>query len=107
MPFKRYVEIGRVAMVNYGPDYGKLVVISDVVDQNRVRGVEETSWDHGALPPALGAAGLLGGSCCAGQSGRGRGCRPGGALLVLRVPRSRRLQPAAWAPAPRQRAPPQ
>lgn len=35
MPFRRYVEIGRVALVNYGPDYGKLVVIVDVVDQNR------------------------------------------------------------------------
>ncbi|KAI5076122.1 hypothetical protein GOP47_0008187 [Adiantum capillus-veneris] len=35
MPFRRYVEIGRVAMVNYGPSYGKLVVIVDVVDQNR------------------------------------------------------------------------
>ncbi|GLT42294.1 hypothetical protein SLE2022_247150 [Rubroshorea leprosula] len=35
MPFKRYVEIGRVALVNYGKDYGKLVVIVDVVDQNR------------------------------------------------------------------------
>ena len=36
MPFKRYVEIGRVALVNYGPEVGKLVVITDVVDQNRV-----------------------------------------------------------------------
>ncbi|KAL8104884.1 large ribosomal subunit protein eL14-like [Apium graveolens] len=35
MPFKRYVEIGRVALVNYGKDYGKLVVIVDVIDQNR------------------------------------------------------------------------
>ncbi|WIA20050.1 hypothetical protein OEZ86_013705 [Tetradesmus obliquus] len=35
MPFKRYVEIGRVALVNFGEDYGKLVVITDVVDQNR------------------------------------------------------------------------
>ncbi|KAK4855983.1 hypothetical protein QYF36_012992 [Acer negundo] len=35
MPFKRYMEIGRVALVNYGKDYGKLVVIVDVVDQNR------------------------------------------------------------------------
>ena len=34
--FKRYVEIGRVALVNYGKDHGKLVVIVDVVDQNRV-----------------------------------------------------------------------
>jgi large subunit ribosomal protein L14e len=24
--FRRFVEIGRVALVNYGPDYGKLVV---------------------------------------------------------------------------------
>jgi hypothetical protein len=36
MPFQRYVEIGRVALVNFGEDYGKLVVISDVLDQNRV-----------------------------------------------------------------------
>eukprot|EP00879_Flechtneria_rotunda_P000107 GHRR01000161.1.p1 GENE.GHRR01000161.1~~GHRR01000161.1.p1 ORF type:complete len:133 (+),score=49.63 GHRR01000161.1:69-467(+) len=35
MPFKRYVEIGRVALVTFGEEYGKLVVISDVVDQNR------------------------------------------------------------------------
>eukprot|EP00262_Sarcandra_glabra_P010076 TRINITY_DN24966_c0_g1_i1.p1 TRINITY_DN24966_c0_g1~~TRINITY_DN24966_c0_g1_i1.p1 ORF type:complete len:135 (+),score=37.19 TRINITY_DN24966_c0_g1_i1:73-477(+) len=35
MPFKRHVEIGRVALVNYGKDYGKLVVIVDVIDQNR------------------------------------------------------------------------
>ncbi|KAM1746200.1 hypothetical protein ACFX11_012847 [Malus domestica] len=34
-PFKRCVEIGRVALVNYGEDYGKLVVIVDVLDQNR------------------------------------------------------------------------
>lgn len=48
MPFKRYVEIGRVAMVNYGPEYGKLVVISDVVDQNRVRCYDTlVLWDCG------------------------------------------------------------
>ena len=35
-PFKRFVEIGRVALVNYGKDYGKLVVIVDVIDQTRV-----------------------------------------------------------------------
>merc|ERR1712210_154233 len=35
MPFRRFVEIGRVAMVNYGEDYGKLVTIVDVIDQNR------------------------------------------------------------------------
>ncbi|KAK3279593.1 60S ribosomal protein L14, variant 2 [Cymbomonas tetramitiformis] len=36
MPFKRNVEIGRVALCNYGTDYGKLVVIVDVIDLNRV-----------------------------------------------------------------------
>ncbi|XP_057531342.1 60S ribosomal protein L14-1-like [Amaranthus tricolor] len=36
MPFKRYVEIGRVALVNYGKEYGRLVIIVDVLDQNRV-----------------------------------------------------------------------
>ncbi|KAJ1692421.1 hypothetical protein LUZ63_009119 [Rhynchospora breviuscula] len=35
MTFKRFVEIGRVALINYGKDYGRLVVIVDVVDQNR------------------------------------------------------------------------
>ncbi|XP_057988954.1 probable 60S ribosomal protein L14 [Hevea brasiliensis] len=35
MLFKRYVEIGRGALVNYGKDYEKLVVTADVTDQNR------------------------------------------------------------------------
>ena len=43
-PFKRFVEIGRVALVNYGTDYGRLVVIVDVVDQNRVS--VEFCWLH-------------------------------------------------------------
>ncbi|XP_019460017.1 PREDICTED: probable 60S ribosomal protein L14, partial [Lupinus angustifolius] len=34
-PFKRFVEIGRVALINYGKEYGRLVVIVDVIDQNR------------------------------------------------------------------------
>ncbi|KAM3338014.1 hypothetical protein P3S68_032340 [Capsicum galapagoense] len=29
MPFKRFVEIRRVELVNYGKDYGKLAVIVD------------------------------------------------------------------------------
>ncbi|KAH9326113.1 hypothetical protein KI387_006291, partial [Taxus chinensis] len=28
-------KIGRIALINYGPQYGKLVVIVDIVDQNR------------------------------------------------------------------------
>jgi len=33
--FTRFVEIGRVCLVNYGPDEGKLATIIDVVDQNK------------------------------------------------------------------------
>ncbi|XP_015267963.1 PREDICTED: 60S ribosomal protein L14 [Gekko japonicus] len=35
MVFKRYVEIGRVAYISFGPHAGKLVAIVDVIDQNR------------------------------------------------------------------------
>lgn len=34
--FTRYVEVGRVARVNYGPQEGKLAVIVDIVNENRV-----------------------------------------------------------------------
>ena len=37
MPFNRHIEIGRVAVVNYGPMYGTLVTIVDILDQHRVR----------------------------------------------------------------------
>uniref|UniRef100_A0A674DV49 Large ribosomal subunit protein eL14 n=1 Tax=Salmo trutta TaxID=8032 RepID=A0A674DV49_SALTR len=33
--FKRYVEIGRVAYISFGPHAGSLVAIVDVIDQNR------------------------------------------------------------------------
>ncbi|KAJ0972765.1 hypothetical protein J5N97_020724 [Dioscorea zingiberensis] len=45
--FKRYVELGRVVLVNYGKDYGKLIVIVNVVDQNRISTLapfENFSW---------------------------------------------------------------
>merc|ERR1719348_598351 len=35
MPFKCFVEIGRVAYLSFGPHAGKLVAIVDVIDQNR------------------------------------------------------------------------
>ncbi|XP_069068049.1 large ribosomal subunit protein eL14 [Pleurodeles waltl] len=35
MVFKRYVQIGRVAYISFGPHEGKLVAIVDVIDQNR------------------------------------------------------------------------
>ena len=34
--YSRFVEIGRVAYIAYGPDAGKLVAIVDVIDQSRV-----------------------------------------------------------------------
>ena len=34
--YKRFVEIGRVVLINEGPDLGKLCVIIDLVDQRRV-----------------------------------------------------------------------
>lgn len=34
--FKRFVEIGRVALINTGPCEGKLCVIIDVIDQRKV-----------------------------------------------------------------------
>ena len=34
--YRTFVEAGRVAYVNFGDDYGKLVVIIDIADQNRV-----------------------------------------------------------------------
>ena len=36
MSFKRFVEIGRIGLITYGPDAGKLCTIVDVIDNNRV-----------------------------------------------------------------------
>ena len=36
MGLRDYVEPGRVCFINYGEDYGKMVVIVDFVDINRV-----------------------------------------------------------------------
>ena len=35
--FTRFVEVGRVVLINYGPDAGKLATVIDVVDAKRVR----------------------------------------------------------------------
>lgn len=40
--FTRFVEIGRVVLVNYGPDSGKLATVIDVVDGNKVRHLPTT-----------------------------------------------------------------
>mmetsp|Transcript_16949 Transcript_16949/g.36726 ORF Transcript_16949/g.36726 Transcript_16949/m.36726 type:complete len:131 (-) Transcript_16949:233-625(-) len=36
MTFKRFVEVGRVALICYGPDAGKLCTIVNILDHNRV-----------------------------------------------------------------------
>merc|ERR1719361_1289071 len=36
MGYRTFVEAGRVAYINYGTDYGKVVVIVDIADQSRV-----------------------------------------------------------------------
>merc|ERR1712039_1150709 len=35
MPVRRYVQIGRVCLVHRGENEGKLVIIVDIIDQNR------------------------------------------------------------------------
>eukprot|EP01039_Chlorochromonas_danica_P006595 gene6595-7288_t len=36
MPFTRFVEVGRVVLINYGPDAGKIATVVDVVDGKRI-----------------------------------------------------------------------
>ncbi len=36
MGFSRFVEVGRVVLINYGPDAGKLATIVDIADAKRV-----------------------------------------------------------------------
>lgn len=55
MPFTRLVEVGRVAMVNYGKDYGKLVVIVDIIDQARVSAVSSEAEPRGGRASLAGA----------------------------------------------------
>ena len=35
MGFKRFMEVGRVVLINYGPLTGKLATVVDIVDQNK------------------------------------------------------------------------
>lgn len=43
--FKRYVEVGRVVLINQGESEGKLAVIVEIVDHNKVSIVtREQSW---------------------------------------------------------------
>ena len=35
MPFKRYMEVGRVVLMNHGVDSGNLATVIEIVDQNK------------------------------------------------------------------------
>jgi large subunit ribosomal protein L14e len=35
MPFTRYMEVGRIVLINFGPEKDKLAVVIDIVDQNK------------------------------------------------------------------------
>ena len=35
MTFTRYVEVGRIVLINFGPETGKLATIIDIVDSNK------------------------------------------------------------------------
>ena len=35
--FKRFVEVGRVVLLNSGPSSGRIAVIAEIIDHNRVR----------------------------------------------------------------------
>ena len=35
MEFKRFLEVGRIIIINFGPDRGKIGIIVDLIDKNR------------------------------------------------------------------------
>jgi hypothetical protein len=35
--YRRFAEIGRVVLINYGPEAGKLATIVDIIDHTQVR----------------------------------------------------------------------
>jgi len=61
--FRRFAEIGRVVLIQYGPFTGKLATIIDVLDHNRVRGRGSLALGARARacssPPSLASAAWL------------------------------------------------
>ena len=53
MPFHRFVQVGRIVLINYGPDEGKLATIIDIVDQNKclIDGPAEITGVHRQVIP--------------------------------------------------------
>lgn len=44
--YKRFAEVGRIVLIQYGPDAGKLATIIDIVDQNKVRRARARMGQH-------------------------------------------------------------
>ena len=55
--FKRFVEVGRVVLINEGESSGKLAVVVEIIDHNKVRKARVSSpfsWIHKCSPgPSL------------------------------------------------------
>lgn len=47
--FTRFVEVGRVVMINFGKLEGKLAVIVDLVDHNKVRGISARAASRASI----------------------------------------------------------
>ena len=62
--YTRFAEIGRVVLIQYGPDEGKLATIIDILDQNRVR--RRARRSRRARAPARGVQRWRSGSALAG-----------------------------------------
>lgn len=55
--FKRYVEVGRVVLLNNGENKNKIAVIVEIIDQNRVSTAQE-GGDRTDMPCCFGAGEL-------------------------------------------------
>ncbi|KAJ1538980.1 60S ribosomal protein L14, partial [Nowakowskiella sp. JEL0078] len=54
MVFKKFVEVGRVVLVTYGTDAGKLAVVVGIIDHNRVRVARQSlSFKRLSLTPLI------------------------------------------------------
>jgi hypothetical protein len=97
MSFSRFVEAGRVALINYGPLEGKLCVIVDIVDQNKVSGAVRLVWFEGQVAAAAGYGGWrhcfrVAAGGCSRQRPRCEALRPVcAAACQLSAPRLRQL----------------
>lgn len=56
--YTRFAEVGRVVLIQYGPEAGKLATIVDIIDANRVRFSTAASAAHGRRGGRGGTGGV-------------------------------------------------